>query len=602
MYQVSGRTSFFRQFGINQMALVVLLMLLVSLKAWCVEGEWTRIPWGPTASPMDISSSAGKMWAIDVNGKIYEFNGSAWVLRPGNSGKYISVSPDGDVWLVNTVGKIYRWVSGSWQQISGEADDISAARGGVLFAVESDGTPKQFTSPGQQWTRLPGKLVNIAAAPNGEAWGYNSTHLIYKWVHNQWQSIPAPSGVGALADLSVGDDGTVLLVNSAGNIWNWVAAESRWNLLRGDASRVSVVNINNVVVINHGNGSIWQLARRSSIDMLVVHAHPDDEGIFGGGILPVYAQAQGRQVAELAMVSRNANGSAPLTSGSRNRMQELRNADDVYAGQLDRDLGLYAPGLYRTGNILLIDGGFVDTGCCGANPDQSWGKNGRGWGTSSAVTQVTPGFGNTVGMASGREAAAWVIARTIRRYHPLVLVSVHNFTGDYGHSNHTATAIGVVDGARLAADATVDIDGLEPWQVRKLYVRGSPDTNYYVDGDPAKGRIVWGNFTPANSVNGFFHLLSESARIAGSTPREVTNVGLLQHISQGREQAATVFAATRFDPNYSEWWTLYSSTVGADSLSTFLVPGDRSATRYQQWGSTSFFDHLLIPGSVDANP
>ena len=354
-----------------------------------------------------------------------------------------------------------------------------------------------------------------------------------------------------------------------------------------------MADINNIVILNNNSHRIWQLAHRPTIDMLVINAHPDDEGIFGGGILPYYAQVQRRQVAQLIMVTRNANGRAPLLAGVLNRMQELRDAVDVYGGQ-PAGLGLHAPNLYRSGNLLLIDGGFVDTGCCNANPDQSWGKGGRGWGTSNVVTQVTPGLGNTVGIASGREAAAWVVAKTIRRYRPAVVVSVHNFTGDYGHSNHTATAIAAVEGERMAADPSKNIDGLAPWTVSKLYIRGAPLTNYYQGGNPEQGRITWGSFTPELAINGFFHRQSETAQIGGKTPRQVSDLGLAKHVSQGLVRATTVFGATPFDPNYSEWWSLYRTTVGPDALSTFQVPGDRTATHYQQWGSVSFFEHLRV--------
>lgn len=577
----------------GQTAVLVLAMSGVSSTAWGVEGLWTQVHWNPASRALQVSASATRMWATDVNDYIYELTGSSWLLKPGRA-RQVSVSASGDVWALNAAGNIYRWVSNNWQQIDGQAVQISAAPDGALFAVDAGGNPKRWAPANQQWVALPGKLIKIAAAPGGEAWGYNASNLLYRWVNNGWQSVPKPLGVTALSDLSVGSDGTVVLLSSNAGIWNWLDTESSWKSIAGAGTSVSVADINNIVVLNNSNGTLWQLAHRSSIDMLVVHAHPDDEGIFGGGVLPFYTQVQQKRVAELIMVTRGTTGHAPLMAESLNRMQELRNAVDVYAGRANRGLGVYAPSLYRSGNVLLIDGGFVDTGCCSPDPAQSWGKEGRGWGSSNVVTQVTPGFGNTHRIASGREAAAWVVARTIRRYRPLVVVSVHNFTGDYGHSNHTATAIGVVEGERLAADASKNIDGLAPWTVRKLYIRGSPLTNYYVGGNPEWGRITWGDFKPGSAVNGFFHQASEAAQINSQTPRQVANLGLAQHLSQGDVRATTVFVATPFEPNYSEWWTLYRSSVGADALSSFRVPGDRTATHYQGWGRLSFFDNVLV--------
>ncbi len=49
------------------------------------------------------------------------------------------------------------------------------------------------------------------------------------------------------------------------------------------------------------------------------------------------------------------------------------------------------------------------------------------------------------GVSDGRCVGAWVVAREIRSFQPEVVVSVHDLEGDYGHENHTASAIALIE-------------------------------------------------------------------------------------------------------------------------------------------------------------
>ncbi len=329
------------------------------------------------------------------------------------------------------------------------------------------------------------------------------------------------------------------------------------------------------------------MVNSNDLNMLFLSAHPDDECIFGGGTLPYYSQVKGVDVTLLAMATRNANGHDPLMSGSKSRMQELRNAVDVYAGQ-DLGSGTFNElGHYITGNITFVEAGLIDTGCCGANPFDSWSDSGDGygWGTSYGVTQVTPGLGNKDGLTDGRTVATWVIAREIRRCQPEVVVSVHDLEGDYGHSNHVASVIGLIEAYELAADANVDIDGLAAWLVQKLYIRGDSYDN--------RDTIAWADFASDGGINSLFHDYMEDPTIDGYSPRTVADWGLNQHASQGSPDVSTVFRASEnFNGHHSEWWTLYRSTVGADTTSTFTVSGDTTNSTYIDWASGDFFENV----------
>lgn len=364
--------------------------------------------------------------------------------------------------------------------------------------------------------------------------------------------------------------------------------------------------------------------------ILVVSAHPDDESIFGGGLLPYYSQVRGYRVVLLNMVSRNPDGSYPLTGKGEfgrkalklgfdrvagrtgcadespvrrivaavdvirhrkmdrfSRLQTLRDAVDVFAGRPRCSGQLNQHGHYVSGAIILVEGGFTGTGFNTPDPVDTWfdTETGYGWGKAAGVTSLTPGLGNMLQMKDGRAAVALVIAGEMRRYQPCVVTSLHDLQGDYGHSNHTAVSIGVIDAFNLAADPDVAIADLPPWDSQKLYIRGGPMDN-------PQG-IEWEGFLGDGGINPLFHCHWEEESISDRSPRQVADEGLTMHVTEGPYQIATVYvAARRYRAKYSEWWTLYRSRVGPDTRTDFDIPGDMSLSRYHGWARGDFFENI----------
>lgn len=347
-----------------------------------------------------------------------------------------------------------------------------------------------------------------------------------------------------------------------------------------------------------GNGALrfpsFNAPGYDQAQLLVVHAHADDEGLFGGGVLPYYAQTKKMKVAELLLVTRDNDGSRLDT-----RVNQMRNAVNVYAGATGKLLDP-ATGRYQAGNITLIEGGFVDTyGSSSNSPAGAWYSDNvgdAGWGASPLSVQGMRGFGNLQGDADGARAAARIVAREIRRFRPKVVVSVHDLEGDYGHENHTATAIATIEGYAMAADSRVDIDGLRAWQASKLYLRGGRD-----EDNPAT--IRWSDprktFQAQKGVGSLFHDGFELPTAGGKSPRQVASAGVAQHVNEldgisspwlNYVGPSTVYlVGERFDNNHSEWWTLYRSTVGADPV---VAPFDFLGFGYEGWARGDFLSNL----------
>ena len=151
-------------------------------------------------------------------------------------------------------------------------------------------------------------------------------------------------------------------------------------------------------------------------DIMTLVAHPDDELLWFGGLLPTYAGELQLQVQAVYMTCENAL-----------RRQELLN------------------GLWHCGvrNYPLL---------CGL-------KDVR-YSAVSAAYQCW-----------GRETTYQTIVRAIRRFRPEVLVT-HDILGEYGHTQHIVTSDAAYQAVLLAADPAYDPDSAQQygaWQVKKLY-------------------------------------------------------------------------------------------------------------------------------------
>lgn len=294
----------------------------------------------------------------------------------------------------------------------------------------------------------------------------------------------------------------------------------------------------------------WEPANQKA-SLMVVSAHPDDEGIFFGGMLPYYAKVRHMQVALVDMITDYVDR---MPADTRGRKEELRNAA-AHSG-------------------LRIAPVFADMNDCALQPGGIYG-GGSNWDAWDGNLTDGVADNNNNGVPDGREAGALVIARQIRRFRPEVIVS-HDLNGEYGHQGHVGTAVCTADAFELAADPDVDIDGLPAWSAKKLYLHLYDQHKLFHTG--------WEK--------------PESA-LDGKTARQVADESLDFHVSQLRPDVSTFYRTGENHDGYdSERWGLYASRVGWDPEPPTTPPDDVPPGPGLPSGYTfgDFFANIAHPG------
>lgn len=275
--------------------------------------------------------------------------------------------------------------------------------------------------------------------------------------------------------------------------------------------------------------------------IMVINAHPDDEGIFFGGTLPYYSQVRNLPTVMVSLTSgdwRSNNGpNSDDGSGFWRREREMLNAAEQYGVR-------YQPVFGRFRDVSNSDHPADPLG-------NTWDYWGDWTGTGAWNTDAIRGNED-----QGKRNAALFLAQQIRDVKPEV-IATHDFGGEYGHGNHQATALATAAAWDLAAGRTATInrtqitpDSLQgaAWEAKKLYIH-------------------------SYDQNPLFHLGWEASLqdLGGLSARDVANLGLDEHASQGSLAVSTIFETgevnSNWEPHHSESWGLYATTVGLDSHS-----------------------------------
>lgn len=168
---------------------------------------------------------------------------------------------------------------------------------------------------------------------------------------------------------------------------------------------------------------LWE-TNEAKKDIMLLIAHPDDEYLFFGGLIPTYANQPNRDIQVVYM-----------TTGIRERIYEL----------LD---GLWHTGLRNYPTIGRFDDSY-----------------------STKRKDIIKQWKEPKALA--------FLVDEIRKHKPDVLVT-HDIEGEYGHGAHKATAELARQAFFLAADPSFKTER-EPWRVSKLYYHLGDSNTIQID-------------------------------------------------------------------------------------------------------------------------
>jgi LmbE family N-acetylglucosaminyl deacetylase len=290
------------------------------------------------------------------------------------------------------------------------------------------------------------------------------------------------------------------------------------------------------------------------ITLLAVWAHADDEGIAGGGSLPFYSSVLNVPTMLVSMTA----------GGDPTRSSELCCAAWTYGLRYKPVLGTFTD----INSSVVTNNPYTNT------IDMTWDY----W--------AGVGFrGDGSDVETGKTRAINFVAEQIRRYRPDVIIT-HDLNGETGHDNHKATAYAVTRAFFVAADpnaTATNLIGLPPWQAQKLYVHLYPTNRLFHE--------FWETPYPA---------------LTNRTPRQTTITGLTCQVSQGPSRWVVDSVYDPLHLNYpSEWWGLYASEVGPDTVLTtnavingYNVPSGVAAGDFLEHLPVSELYLLAIPHSA----
>lgn len=180
------------------------------------------------------------------------------------------------------------------------------------------------------------------------------------------------------------------------------------------------------------------------ITLMAVHAHPDDEVVFTGGVLALYHDRGVRTVLVTA------------TNGEEGEIHD----PDLDAEEARPRLGeIRREELKRAVDILGIDHSelldYRDSGMA-----------------ETEANSRAENFHNT-----DKESATARLVALVRGYKPHILVTYDEF-GAYGHPDHIACNVITRAAFEKSGDPTYHPEAGEPWQPSKLYYTHWPEGNW----------------------------------------------------------------------------------------------------------------------------
>ncbi len=117
-----------------------------------------------------------------------------------------------------------------------QASLLAIGKDGSVFGLEKSGDILRWSNHRRDFEEFPGSLVRIAVDPEGNPWGISVLGRVFRHDGRTWRQI-----LGAAAsDIAIGGDGSIIIANSSGDLFRFVAADERFVRTNGNGLLVAV--------------------------------------------------------------------------------------------------------------------------------------------------------------------------------------------------------------------------------------------------------------------------------------------------------------------------------------------------------------------------
>lgn len=217
--------------------------------------------WEPAAAPTGatlkqvVVGSANAIWALDVTGNHYKWNGAAWEKKGCCVGT-LSVGADGTLWATHPSNnnKDMRWNGTRWDEsVPAGMKQVSVVNASTVWGVDDSGTHWKLN--GAQWEKKACCVSQIAASSDGELWAVNHANMnrVLRWTGTGWDE-NFPTGMVYLA------------VGSAQNIWGLDAGDQVFKL-QGKTWQKMPGTLHNISVAS--DGTVWGVSAQGAVSRWV---------------------------------------------------------------------------------------------------------------------------------------------------------------------------------------------------------------------------------------------------------------------------------------------------------------------------------------------
>jgi hypothetical protein len=165
-------------------------------------GVWTRLP---GAAKRIAVGANGQLWMLGTNHvgpndyQPYYWDGEEWVGIDGALAD-VAVLPNGALVGVNSQGQIWQRINNAWVSMPDAAMKIAVGANGRIWILGRNHVGPNDYQPyywdGQKWVGVDGALIAIAVSPNGSLIGINSQGQIWQRINNSWTRLPGTGAVG----------------------------------------------------------------------------------------------------------------------------------------------------------------------------------------------------------------------------------------------------------------------------------------------------------------------------------------------------------------------------------------------------------------------